>query len=127
MALLRRLKPDYIIGVVTNNRTAEQEEKLAFLGMSGLVDALITSESVGVLKPDPAIYQVALEQLRAAPAETVMVGDNWLADVVGALAVGIRPVWLNRHGAARPLAQVPELGSLEPLDQVCGVITGRQG
>ena len=124
LALLQRLKPDYQIGVVTNNRTAEQEEKLAFLGMSGLVDALITSEQVGVLKPDPAIYHAALRHLRAAPAETVMVGDNWQADVVGARAVGIRPVWLNRHGTARPLPQVAELTSLEPVGEVYGRLVG---
>jgi len=124
LALLRRLKPHYQLGVVTNNRTAEQEEKLAFLGMSGLVDALITSEAVGVLKPDPAIYHAALAQLHAAPEETVMVGDNWQADVVGALAVGIRPVWLNRHGAARLFPQVPELTSLEPVATVYELLTG---
>ena len=124
LALLQRLKPDYQIGVVTNNRTAEQEEKLAFLGMSGLVDALITSEQVGVLKPDPAIYHAALRRLRAAPAATLMVGDNWQADVVGALAVGIRPVWLNRHNAARPLPHVAELTSLEPVGEVYGRLTG---
>ena len=124
LALLQRLKPDYQIGVVTNNRTAEQEEKLAFLKMSGLVDALITSEQVGVLKPDPAIYHVALRRLCAAPADTLMVGDNWEADVVGALAVGIRPVWLNRHGTARPLPHVAELTRLEPVGEVYGRLTG---
>ncbi|QKG52517.1 HAD family hydrolase [Hymenobacter sp. BRD67] len=118
LALLQRLKPAVRIGIVTNNRTDEQREKLRFLGMSSLVDALVTSEDVGVLKPDPAIYQVALERLRATPAETVMVGDNWSADVLGALAVGIRPVWLNRTGAARPLAHVAELTSLEPVAEV---------
>ncbi|MBT2559040.1 HAD family hydrolase [Hymenobacter sp. ISL-91] len=123
LALLQRLKPDFGIGVVTNNRTTEQEEKLDLLGMSGLVDALITSEAVGVLKPDPAIYHVALQRLRARPAETVMVGDNWVADVVGAQAVGIRPVWLNRTGAARLLPKVAELDSLEPLEQVYAVLT----
>lgn len=123
LALLQRLKPDFRIGVVTNNRTTEQEEKLDFLGMSGLVDVLVTSEAVGVLKPDPAIYQVALARLQARPAETVMVGDNWVADVVGALAVGIRPVWLNRTGAAALLPQVAELTSLEPLESVVQVLT----
>ncbi|TDN39242.1 hypothetical protein A8B98_18445 [Hymenobacter sp. UV11] len=118
LALLQRLKPTYQIGIVTNNRTAEQEEKLRHLGMRGLVDALITSEGVGVLKPDPAIYEVALRRLGASPAQTVMVGDNWQADVLGALAVGIRPVWLNRTGAARPLPHVAELTSLEPLEEV---------
>lgn len=123
LALLQRLKPAYKIGIVTNNRTAEQREKLQFLGMSSLVDALITSEAVGVLKPNPVIYQVALQRLRAQPAETVMVGDNWQADVVGALAVGIRPLWLNRFGAARLLPHVGELTSLEPVAETYQQIT----
>jgi len=118
LALLQALKPAFKIGIVTNNRTAEQQEKLRHLGMGELVDALITSEDVGVLKPDPRIYQVALARLGARPAETVMVGDNWQADVVGALAMGIRPLWLNRTGAARPLAHVAEITSLEPLAAV---------
>lgn len=118
LALLQALKPGYKLGIVTNNRLAEQQEKLRYLGMSELVDALITSEEVGVPKPAPRIYQVALERLGAEAAQTVMVGDNWTADVVGALAVGIRPVWLNRTGAARPLSHVAEITSLEPLVEV---------
>jgi HAD superfamily hydrolase (TIGR01549 family) len=124
LALLQALKPAYKVGIVTNNRTAEQQEKLRYLGMSHLVDALITSDDVGVLKPDPAIYAQALQRLGAEAAETVMVGDNWQADVVGALAVGIRPVWLNRLGVARLLPEVAELASLEPLEVVYQVITG---
>jgi HAD superfamily hydrolase (TIGR01549 family) len=124
LALLQALKPAYKIGIVTNNRTAEQQEKLRHLGMSHLVDALITSEDVGVLKPAPAIYAQALQRLGAGAAETVMVGDNWQADVLGALDMGIRPVWLNRFGANRPLPEVAELASLEPLEVVYQVITG---
>ncbi len=123
LALLQRLKPAHKIGIVTNNRTQEQREKLRFLGMESLVDALITSEDVGVLKPDPAIYQVALRRLQASPAQTVMVGDNWQADVVGALVVGIRPLWLNRTGAARLLPHVRELTSLEPVAETYHFIT----
>jgi len=124
LALLQRLRPTCKIGIVTNNRTAEQQQKLRFLGLASLVDALITSEQVGVLKPDPAIYAVALARLGASPAETVMVGDNWTADVLGALAVGIRPVWLNRFGAARPLPHVAELASLEPMEEVLNLLVG---
>ena len=124
LALLQALKPTCKLGIVTNNRTAEQQEKLRYLGMSPLVEALITSEDVGALKPAPAIYEAALQQLGARPAQTVMVGDNWLADVVGARAVGIRPVWLNRLGVARPLPEVAELRSLEPLATAYQVVTG---
>ncbi len=123
LALLQRLKPTYKLGIVTNNRTAEQQEKLRFLGMAALVDALITSEEVGVLKPDPRIYEVALARLGASPAETVMVGDNWSADVLGALGAGIRPVWLNRTGAARLLPHVAELTSLESVGEVIQRLT----
>jgi len=113
----------YKIGIVTNNRLAEQREKLRYLGLSALVDALITSEEVGVLKPDPRIYHVALARLGAQAAQTVMVGDNWQADVVGALAVGIRPLWLNRTGATRLLPHVGELTSLEPVAAAYHLIT----
>ena len=123
VALLQALRPRYRIGIVTNNRLAEQEEKLRHLGLRDLVDALVTSEEVGVPKPDPRIFAVALERLGAQPAETLLVGDNWQADVVGALAVGIRPLWLNRTGAARLLPHVEELTSLEPLAEVFQRIT----
>ena len=121
--LLQALKPQFRIGIITNNRTAEQVEKLAFLGLTDLVDALITSEEVGVPKPDPRIFAAALQRLRARPEETVLVGDNWHADVLGALAAGIRPVWLNRTGVARPLPQVAGLSSFEPLDEALRIIT----
>lgn len=122
LALLQALKPHCRICIVTNNRTAEQEEKLRFLGMTDLVDALITSEDVGVPKPNPRIFEVALQRLNARPEEAVLVGDNWQADVLGALAVGIRPVWLNRLGAVRPLPHVTEITGFEPLAEALRVI-----
>ena len=125
VALLEALKPHYQLGIVTNNRTAEQQDKLAHLGVSHLLDALITSEAVGVPKPDPRIYQVALAQLHCLPAQAVMVGDNWQADVLGALEVGIQPIWLNRFGAERPLAQVEELTSLASLPSLLARIEAR--
>ena len=124
LALLQALKPDYRIGIVTNNRTEEQVDKLEFLQMTLLVDALITSEEVGVLKPAPRIFEVAMQRLGARPEETVLVGDNWHADVLGALNAGIRPLWLNRFGVRRPLAHVDEITGFEPLANVLQLIAG---
>ncbi|WP_162549822.1 HAD family hydrolase [Hymenobacter nivis] len=124
-ALLEALKPHYRIGIVTNNRTAEQVEKLHHLDMHPFVDVLITPEDVGVPKPDPRIFALALARLGARPAETVLVGDNWTADVLGALGAGIRPVWLNRTGPPRSLPHVLEITSLVPLSAVWHAITGR--
>jgi hypothetical protein len=69
-------------------------------GMDHLVDVLVTSEEVGEAKPARAIFAAALERVGCEPGQTVMVGDSWAVDVVGAHGVGIRPIWLNRH--ARP-------------------------
>ena len=100
--LLQRLHGRTAIGVVTNNAQAEQTQKLAYLGLSGLVDELVVSEAVGIAKPDPRIFQLALRRVGAGPAEAVMVGDSWANDVRGARAAGIRAIWFNRFGATAP-------------------------
>ncbi|MGE5224880.1 MAG: HAD family hydrolase [Omnitrophica WOR_2 bacterium] len=118
-ALLERLKQNVYIAVVTNNRLSEQREKLRACGLDALVDSLIVSDDVGVLKPDPKIYRTALERIACSPQEAVMVGDSWEADVLGACQAGIRAVWFNRNAISVPdpdLAVV--IRSFEPTDQI---------
>jgi HAD superfamily hydrolase (TIGR01509 family) len=122
-SLLTRLRADVRIGIVTNNMLAEQTAKLAHLGITDLIDVLVTSEEVGIAKPDPAIFAVALKRLSSTPSQAVMVGDSWPADILGATRLGMRAVWLNRHGVACPdpmLAQ--EILAFEPVDQVAELI-----
>jgi HAD superfamily hydrolase (TIGR01509 family) len=107
--ILQRLRGRTRLGIVTNNTRREQEEKLEYLGLTRSVDFLVTSEEVGVAKPDPAIFRVALERAEARPAEAVMIGDSWGSDVLGARAAGIPAVWFNRFRKPRPEAvEVPE-------------------
>ena len=74
------------------------------------------SEDAGVSKPDPGIFMMALDALGTPPAEAVMVGDSWSADVIGARAAGIRAVWFNPHRlpSPEPGLGVAELHALEP-------------
>lgn len=90
------------IGIVSNNRTAEQAGKLRAIGLDTRVDFLVTSEATGFWKPDPRIFMVALERASVPASRTVMIGDSWNEDVLGARAAGIRPVWFNRFGRSRP-------------------------
>ena len=118
-ALLAGLKnAGLAVVVVTNNIVSEQRRKLERCALGACVDALVTSEEVGVQKPDARIFQVALEQAGAEAGEAVMLGDNWLNDIEGARAAGIRAVWLNRTGAPHPDPSVPELRALVPTDHV---------
>lgn len=116
-ALLRSLhEGGKTICVVTDNLRSQQEEKLRFMGFEGWVDHLVCSEDLGVTKPDPRMFHTALRLAGSRPPTTVMVGDAWEYDVVGAARVGIRPIWFHRD--ARPLPTSPpadELRSFRPL------------
>ena len=64
--------------------------------------------------------------LQCDAAETVMVGDSWTADIAGARAAGIRPIWFNPLGAKAPDGEpVAELRSLEPAAVVAELILER--
>jgi putative hydrolase of the HAD superfamily len=63
-----------------------------------------------MLKPDPRIFQQLLEAAGLATDDVVHVGDDPDADVEGARAAGVRPVWLNRDRSPWPLASpAPEM------------------
>ena len=94
--LLEALQQQTQLGIVTNNATAEQIEKLRALNIAHFFDTIVISEDVGVTKPDKRIFEIALERLGARPTEVVMVGDSLSADIEGATNAGIASVWLNR-------------------------------
>ena len=126
VALMETLRQHVRIAVVTNNTVLEQDEKLETFGLWPHVDALITSEECGVAKPDRAIFDSALERLGVAAQEAVMVGDSWANDIVGAANVGMRAVWLNRHGAQCPdPAMATEVASFEPAGRTAGLVLDR--
>jgi HAD superfamily hydrolase (TIGR01549 family) len=123
-ALLAAVKARARVGIVSNNLFSEQEEKLRFCALDAYVDALIVSEEVGISKPDPAIFSVALDRLHCRAADAVMVGDSWHADIAGARAAGIRAVWFNPGRLAPPQEEVdvPQLHAIEPVSEAMKVI-----
>ena len=123
LPLLRSLHVRVKIAVVTNNMVSEQQEKLACCGLTPFIDILVTSEEVKVAKPEPAIFQAALDHLQCRATEVVMVGDSWSADIVGASNLGIRSVWLNRQNMAcpDPILGV-EIHSFEPLETTLALL-----
>jgi HAD superfamily hydrolase (TIGR01662 family) len=114
----------YLVAIITNNLLVEQQLKLARCGLSALVPVLITSEEVGRQKPDPVIFEAALDRLGVSAAESVMVGDAWATDIEGARRAGVRAVWLNRVGDTAPEPTVTELRSFEPFAEAWAAIVG---
>ena len=116
LELLHRLRAEGIkIGIVTNNFVAEQVEKLEVLGLTELIDVMVTAEEARVTKPNPLLFQLALDRLQVSAEEAAMVGDSWQSDVVGAWEAGIRRIfWLNRYDEECPDPKMAtEIGLLE--------------
>ena len=81
--------------VVVSNANGTLRAKLGRLGLEGLVDAILDSHEVGVEKPDPRIFEIALAAAGVAPEAAIHVGDLYEVDVVGARAAGIRAVLVD--------------------------------
>jgi HAD superfamily hydrolase (TIGR01509 family) len=97
VATVRALKEaGYRIGVVSNAE-GRVERDLEGAGYAGLLETVVDSHLVGVEKPDPRIFHIALERLSVTAETAVFVGDVPAVDVVGARAAGLQAILLDRH------------------------------
>lgn len=95
-------------------------ELLEGLGLLESFTPRVISYRVGVEKPHRRIYETALAEAGVAPEEALMVGDDWEADIVGARALGMRAVYVERHGHA-----APDGPSIAQLDGLLPLLPGR--
>jgi len=91
---------------VVSNSEGTLEALLESLGILPLFDAVLDSWRLGVTKPDPRIFEIALERLRVPAAQAVMVGDSIKADVAGATGAGIPAALIDPYDL-HPEATVP--------------------
>lgn len=92
---LERLRGLELGLVLVSNSDGTVQRGLARCGLLPFFDAVIDSQVVGFEKPDPRIFQVALERVGAQPETTLHVGDLYHADVLGARACGIHTALLD--------------------------------
>jgi putative hydrolase of the HAD superfamily len=115
--LLVSLKGRYDLGIVSNfygnlDRVCED------LGIRDLFPCIIDSSCEGVLKPDPRIFQAALDRMGIRPDEAVFVGDNPGRDMEGAKGVGMPHIWLAGKNPERAKPCCPGDPVIESLDAV---------
>ena len=123
LELLRAVRAEgHAVVIVTNNGIAEQQLKLERCGIGACVDLMVTSEEAGISKPDRGIFEYALTRVGAIASEAVMLGDAWAADIEGARAAGVTPVWFNPVGRPSPDASIAELASLTPATAALEVL-----
>lgn len=114
LARASRLRPAGLRVAVVSNWGPRLEPLLDGLGVR--VDLALTSARERLEKPDPALFQRALEGLGVDAEEALHVGDRVDTDVQGALAAGIRPVLLDRSGRMCAPPGVPMVRTLADVE-----------
>ena len=85
----------YKVGLITNGKELKQWEKLVRLGVYPFFDDVVTSEAVGVEKPDAEIFNIAMERLGVTAGTSLMIGNNFDADILGACNAGMQSMLIN--------------------------------
>lgn len=116
--LLTTLKDaGYLLGVVSN-REERFDKQLEEMGLRDYFAFSLAAGEVNSFKPDPAIFEESLRRAGTSAPETMFVGDNYFADVVGSRRAGLRPVLYDPIGLF-PEAECPVIKS---FDQLTGLL-----
>lgn len=111
---LERLQRQGLTLAVVSNSDGTCAKSLDEAGLLRYMDFVIDSAEVGVEKPDPRIFEIALARGGADPRRTLYVGDLYHADVVGARGAGLHPLLLDPNGDWPPLDcdRAPDLSAV---------------
>jgi HAD superfamily hydrolase (TIGR01549 family) len=92
---LKRLRiAGFSLGVISN-RTKPYLEQLKALDLEGYFELIVAAGEIKAWKPEPEIFLHALREMNLKAEETIYVGDNYFADVVGARRAGLQPVLVD--------------------------------
>ncbi|WP_204346330.1 YjjG family noncanonical pyrimidine nucleotidase [Psychroserpens algicola] len=113
--ILDYLKPNYKLHIITNGFEEAQQKKMDNANITHYFDTITNSEAAGVKKPNPIIFNHALHLADAIPEESLMIGDNYEADILGAEAIGMDVILFNYHNdnADKHIKQVKYLSELK--------------
>ena len=95
--VLEYLRPKYKLHIITNGFKEVQQRKLENSGIKKYFITITTSEDVGVKKPEKLIFETAIKNAAARKEESLMIGDNFEADVLGSLNFGMNAVIYNYY------------------------------
>lgn len=95
--VLRELSANFTVIAVTNGNA-----NLETIGIRKFFHGVVTAVNAGVAKPEPLIFQKAVQEAGVKPEQILHVGDHPETDVVGAINAGLRTAWMNRSDSEWP-------------------------
>ncbi|WP_339884675.1 YjjG family noncanonical pyrimidine nucleotidase [Polaribacter vadi] len=115
--ILDYLKDKYQLHIITNGFEEVQHKKMKSSKLLPYFDAIITSESVGVKKPNPKVFHHALKVANANQENSIMIGDSLEADIFGAINIGMPAIYCNFNNDVKASDSYTSITSLLELKQ----------
>ena len=115
--ILDYLKDKYQLHIITNGFEEVQHKKMKSSKLLPYFDAIITSESVGVKKPNPKVFHHALKVANANQENSIMIGDSLEADIFGAINIGMPAIYCNFNNDVKTSDSYTSITSLLELKQ----------
>ncbi|WP_288980075.1 YjjG family noncanonical pyrimidine nucleotidase [uncultured Flavobacterium sp.] len=115
--ILDYLKPNYKLHIITNGFASVQTKKLKNSNIDHYFETITNSEMAGVKKPHRNIFDFALSLANASKNDSLMIGDSYEADIVGAQDAGIEAIFFNEHNSdiENPVLQIKHLLELKNI------------
>lgn len=111
--ILQYLRKKYKLYILSNGFEEVQYKKMSNSGLSPFFEDVVLSDRIGAPKPSPRIFHEAMKVAGSSVEDTIMIGDNWDADVVGAKGVGMDQIWydIDKKGISpfRPTFRIASL------------------
>ncbi|GAK93845.1 5'-nucleotidase YjjG [Nonlabens ulvanivorans] len=104
--LLDSLKDNFELHLITNGFNGVQQNKIDKAGLDKYFNIVLTAEAAGYKKPAPQIFHMALGMAGANADDSLMIGDSYAADIVGAKQVGIKTIWFHTTNQEIPQDEV---------------------
>lgn len=115
MELLDYLKPNYNLHIITNGFIEVSKRKIETSDLNGYFDTVTYADEIKILKPDPRIFSLAMEKSGAKKDESIYIGDDWIADAVGAKAYGMSAIFFDRLEENFSMDDVPTITHLDEV------------
>ena len=115
---LEYLKTKYHLHIITNGFNEVQFRKLRNCGIEHFFEKIVTSDNANSQKPNMKIFHYALSSVNAKKTESLMIGDDWELDVLGAKAYGLDQVFFNPDGKVvdgKSTFEIKRMGELRDL------------
>jgi len=100
--VLQYLKGKYRLHIITNGFEEVQTKKLVNSKINHFFEVVVTSEAAGVKKPHAKIFEYAFAKANTTPQQSLMIGDTYEADIIGAEKVGMQTICFNYHKLELP-------------------------